>query len=88
MGVPTHWGGADNSRGGVYWGVYRPPPEHGLTIYCNLSYHGLVSGGVAETGTATIKAMVGAACSGYPMDKSGACSSGGGKGDGDVGIRG
>ena len=41
-----------------------------------------MSGGGAEFETLTIKAMVGSACSGYPRDKSGACSSEGGKGDG------
>ena len=38
-----------------------------------------MSGGGAESGTATIKAMVGASCSGYTRAKSGACSSGGGR---------
>ena len=40
--------------------VYRLSPEHGRTIHCDSSYHGLVSCGGAEAGTAPIKAMVGA----------------------------
>ena len=80
MGVPNHWDGAVNGGAGREWGAYRPPPEHGRTIHRNSSYHGLVSGGGAEAGTATIQAMVVAACSGYRRDKSGACSSGGGGG--------
>ena len=40
-------------------------------------YHGRVSCGGAETGTVTIKAMVGSDRSRYPRDKSGLCSSGG-----------
>ena len=43
-----------------------------------------MSGRVAEDGTEPIQAMVGAAQSGYPGDKRGACSTGGGGG----GIRG
>ena len=86
MGVPTHWGGAGNGGAGQDGGVYRPPPEHSRTIHYDSSYHGLVSGGRAEARTATIKAMVGEACSGYPRDNSGACSSRGGEGDRGRGI--
>ena len=64
----------------IYWCVYKPPPDHSLTIHSDSSYHGLVSDGKPEDGTATIKTMVGAAHSGYPRDKSGACISGGGGG--------
>ena len=39
-----------------------------------------MSGGGSEASTKTIKAMVGASCSGYPRDKSGACGRGGGRG--------
>ena len=39
-----------------------------------------MSGSGTEAGTATIKAMVRAARSGYSRDNSGACSSGGGGG--------
>ena len=39
-----------------------------------------MSGSRAEAGTATIKAMLVAARSGYPRDKSRLCSSGGGGG--------
>ena len=61
-------------------GIYQPPPEHGHTIHCDLSYHGLVSGSGAETGNAPIQAMVGADRPGYTGYKSGACSSRGGGG--------
>ena len=37
-----------------------------------------MSGSGAESRNATIKEIVGAYCSRYPMDKSGACSRGGG----------
>ena len=47
MGVPTHWGGASNGGTGVNRVIYRPLPEHGREIYCDPSYHGLVSGGRA-----------------------------------------
>ena len=47
MGVPTHWGGAGNGGGGLYQGVYRPPPEHGHEVHCKSSYHRIVSGGGA-----------------------------------------
>ena len=40
-----------------------------------------MSGGGAESGTVTIRTMVGEARSMYPRDKSGACSSGSGGGD-------
>ena len=83
MGVPTHWGGDGNGEAGQDMGVYPPPPEHGRTINFDSSYHGLVSGDRAESGTATFKGMTGAARSGYTMDKSGACISGGGGVDGD-----
>ena len=45
-----------------------------------------MSGGGAEYGTETIKAMVGADQYGYPRDKSGACSIISGGGDGYGGI--
>ena len=54
MGVPTHRGGAGNGGTEGYWGIYCPPPEHVYAIHCDLSYHGLVSGSVAEARNAPI----------------------------------
>ena len=90
MSVPNHWGGAGNGGTGGDRGIYHPPLEQGLTIYCDLSYHGLVSGDGAESGNAPIQAMVGASRPGYPGDKGRACSSRGGVGDrgGRIGGRG
>ena len=45
------------------------PPEHCRKIYCDSSYHVLVSGGGAEAGSATLKEMMGASLSIYPRDK-------------------
>ena len=56
--------------------MYFPPPEHGHTIHCDSSYHGLMSGNGVEAGTVNIKVMVGAARSEYPRDKIRACISG------------
>ena len=78
MGVPTHWGGAINCGAGWYRSIYFPPPEHGRTIYFDLSYRGLVSGGGVEDLTEPIQVMVGSAWSGYPWYKSGAWNIGGG----------
>ena len=78
MGVYTHWSGAGNDGDVGDRGVYRLPSEHVRILHCGSSYHGLVSGGEAEARTAPIQAMVGVARSGYPGDKGGACSSGGG----------
>ena len=81
MGVYTHRGGAGNGGAGGDRGVYHPPPEQGCTVHCNSSYHGLLSGGGAEVGTAPIQAMVGAARSEYPGDNGGrATAKGGGRG--------
>ena len=85
MGVYTHWGGAENGGAGGDRGVYNPSPEHGRTLHCNSSYHGLVSGGGAEAGTAPIQGMVGVARSGYPGDNGRADSRGGEAGGGGVG---
>ena len=54
MVVPAHWGGASNGGDVLYQGVYLPPLEHDHTIHCNSYYHGLMYGGGAEAGTATI----------------------------------
>ena len=59
--------------------IYCPPPEHVCTIHSNSSYHGLVSGGGAEAGNVSIHSMAGAARPGYPSNKRGGCSSGGGR---------
>ena len=75
MGVYTNWGGAGNGGAVGDLGVYPPPPEHGRTVHCDSFYHGLVSGGGAESGTAPIQAMVGSVRSGYPEDNCGACRS-------------
>ena len=83
MSVTTHWGGDVTGGIGGYWGIYLPPPEHGITIHCDLSYHGPVSGSGAEAGNAPIQEMVGAALPGYPGDKSEACCS---KGGGETGT--
>ena len=53
-------------------GVYRSPEKLGRTIHCNSPYPGLVSGSGADASNATIKAMVGAARSGYLRDNIGA----------------
>ena len=46
MSVYTHWDSAINGGTGGDWGEHCPQPEHSRTIHCELSYHGLVSGGV------------------------------------------
>ena len=61
MGVYTHWGGAGTGGDGGYRGVYYPPPEHGCTVHCDLSYHGIVYDGGAESGTALIQLVMGQA---------------------------
>ena len=71
MVVFTHWYGADNGGTRGDQGLYRLPPEHVRTINCEFSYHELVSGGIADAGNATIKEVVGSACSGYTRDNSG-----------------
>ena len=88
MGVYNHWGGAGNGGAVEEWGVYCPLPEHGRTVHCDSSYHGIVSGIGVEDGTATIQAMVVSASYVYKGDKSGACSNGGGGGDGYGRLRG
>ena len=84
MGVYTHWGGAENGGTGGDQGLYRPLPEKICTVHCDPSYNRLVSGRVAEYGTAPIQVMVGAAHPGYPGDKGGSGSSGGGGGTGEL----
>ena len=69
MGVPTHWGGASNCGTGGDWGIYFPPPEHGIKIHCDFSDNGIVSDRGAESGNVPIQAMVGSACPVYPGDK-------------------
>ena len=69
MGVYTHWVVYGNVGDGGDRGVYLSPPEHGRTVNCGLSYHGLFSSGRAESGTASIQEMVGSDCSGYTGDK-------------------
>ena len=88
MGVYNHWGGAGNCGDGGDRGVYLPTPEHGCTVHCKLYYHGLMSGGGAESGTAPIQEMMGAASTGYTGDKDRKCRSGGGRGYGDRRIGG
>ena len=61
IGVYAHWGRAGNCGAGVDHSVYCPPPEHDCTVHCDLSYHGLVSGGGAEAGTAPIQEVAGVA---------------------------
>ena len=80
MGVHTHWGGSDNGRTRGDRGKYRPPPQHGCAIHCNLYYHGILSVIRAEAGNAPIDARVGAARPVYTGDKGGVCSSRGGWG--------
>ena len=80
MGVPNHWGSASNSGDELYLGVYFLPSEHVRTIHSDSSYNELVSGGGAESGPATIKSMVVAACSIYPRNKSMTRRRGGGGG--------
>ena len=80
MGVPTHWGGTGNGGTGGDQGINRPPPEHGCAIHCDLFYNGLVTGGGAKSGNAPIPAIVGESRPGYPRDKGGVCSNGGGGG--------
>ena len=45
MVITTHWVGAGDGGLRIDWVLYRLPSEHGHTIHCDLSYHGLVSGG-------------------------------------------
>ena len=71
MGIYNHWGGAGDSGTRRYQGVYCPSLEHGRTIHCESSYHRLVSGGGEEAGDEYLTDMAVAACSRYPMDKSG-----------------
>ena len=75
MGGATHWGSIGNCGTVGDQGIYLPPPEHGCTIHCDLSYHILVHGGRAEAGNAPILAYVIEDRFGYPGDKSGACFS-------------
>ena len=82
MGISTHWGGADDSGTIINWGVYCPLKERSIIIHYNYSYHGLVSGGGAETGYADLSEIVRAGHSIYTRDKSGACRSGYGGIDG------
>ena len=88
MGIPTHWGGTVNGGTVGDRDIYRSPSEHGRIIHCKTSYHGLVSGGGAEARNGRIQAMLAEARPGYPGDKGGECSSGGGRGDRDRTIRG
>ena len=62
VGVPTHWGGTGNGGTGGDRIIYRLPPEHGHAIRCNLSYHGLMSGGGVESGTAPILVCLSVLC--------------------------
>ena len=87
MGLYTHWYGAVSGGAVGDQGVYRLPPKHGHTVYCNSHYHGLVSRREAEYGTDPIQALVGSSDPGYPVDKDGVCSSRGGRGRG-IGERG
>ena len=59
MGISIHGGGAGNDGTIRDQGVYLPPPEHGRTIHCDSSYHGIVSGSGAEAGGAALAEMVG-----------------------------
>ena len=72
MGVPTHCSGAGNGVTGGDWFIYRPPPEHGRTIHCDLTFHGAVSGRREEPGDAPIQEILGAARPKYPGYKGGA----------------
>ena len=74
----THWGGSGNGGTRIYQGVYRPSPEHSLTMYYSSSYHGLVSGGILGGMDAALAEMVGSAHFRYTRDKGGACGSGDG----------
>ena len=80
MGVTTHWGSTGDGGAIWYWGVYQPLPEHSRIVHRNSSYHVIVSGSEAESGTAPIQEMLGEVRSGYPGDNSGTCSSAGGGG--------
>ena len=82
VGVPIHWSSAENDGTGGDRGIYLPPPEHGCTINFDLSYHGLMFGGVAESGNAPLQEMVGTSCSGYHEDQDRTCIHRGEGGDG------
>ena len=69
VGVTTHWSGSGNGGTGGDRGIYRSPPEHGDTIHCDPSYHGIVFGGGAEARNAPIQVMVGTARPGYHGDQ-------------------
>ena len=88
VGVPRHWSGAGNGGTGGDRGIYRLSPEHGCTIHCDPSYHGLVIGGRAESGNTPIQAIVRTARPGCHGDQVRAGSCVGGEGDGGVRVGG
>ena len=78
MGVPTNWSGVGDDGYRGYRVIYPLPQEHDRAIHCDLSYHGLVFGGGAESRNAPIQVMVGTDHLGYHWDQDGAGSHRGG----------
>ena len=74
MDISNHWHRAGNDGNRRDQGVYRPSQKHGFTIHCDSYYHGLVSGGGAESGDVALAEMVGAVRSIYTRDKNITCS--------------
>ena len=68
LGVPIYWISAGSGWIGVDLVIYCPPPDHGSAIHCDLSYHGLVFGGGADSGNAPIQVVVVTAVLGYHGD--------------------
>ena len=88
MDISDHWGGAGDSGTIRDQGLNRPPLEHIRTIHCDSSYHGLMFVGGSEAGDVALVEIVGASCSRYPMDESGARGSRDGGRDGGGGVGG
>ena len=57
-------------EGGVTGGgdLHLPPPEHSLTVQCNKTHYGPVSGGGETSGVTSVQAVVGAGSLGMGGD--------------------
>ena len=68
MGIPParRRDGEGRDAGGGY--IHLPPPEHGLTVYCNLYHYGPASGGGAETEDKGVQAVMGTVQGGCGRD--------------------
>ena len=88
MVIPPAGGrdGGSGTAGGGY--LCLPPPEHGCTEHCNQTHYEPVSGGVADTVSKGIQAVLRTGRSGCGRDAdggSGGRRDGGGLGDGQDG---